>query len=150
MKINDKYLIKFDELQVGQTLWSAMYGDVTIIELNERRAYPIIVKDRDESITGFTKDGKNIELHDLPTLFLSCPYGDSFQSREMDVSDDKVNWTKKTVIAEHCGWFITYDDKSTILVGNYLYAREITTTELTMEQIADKFNIPVEQLKIKK
>ncbi len=80
--------------------------------------------------------------------------------RWMMVSNDQFNWQKRKVITEKNGKFIAWSyavtDKEVlqeILTSPWLYAKEIEEVhpvELTLEEIAEKFGVNVNQIKIKK
>jgi hypothetical protein len=76
----------------------------------------------------------------------------------MLVSEDNIGWHKRVVFGEKCGRFLAWslvdnlnDAKTTIEISNWKYAKEINSPiELTMDEIANKFGIDVNLLKIKK
>jgi hypothetical protein len=73
MKIAEKYLIKFDELKVGQKVWNAGLGEVTVLDITKNEDYPILTSTSYGERT-FTKNGYSMIDDKYPTLFLSCPY----------------------------------------------------------------------------
>jgi len=86
--------------------------------------------------------------------------GIGFQERWMLVSYERETWKRRKVFAEKNGKFIAWSGaetdeeviKSTNCTGWY-YAKEIEEPkdiELTLEQIAEKFGVSVEYIKIKK
>lgn len=89
MKIAEKFLIKFDELKVGQTVWSAFNGYSEIKSLNYNKDYPINLKDT----TNYTKDGKHYEGNKHSTLFLSCPYEQEVEPTESKTESEE--WKPK-------------------------------------------------------
>ena len=62
------YIIDFDKLEVGQTLWSVIDGKARVNEFDSD-AYPIKV-----GMFYFTKDGKKHENDKYPTLFTANPF----------------------------------------------------------------------------
>lgn len=76
----------------------------------------------------------------------------------MEVSNNGSFWCKRVVFMEKNGKFLAWDYAKSIEeaervtdVGVWRYAREVQPTlELTIEQIAEKFNVSPEQIKIKK
>jgi hypothetical protein len=62
------YLIDFDKLEVGQTLWSVIDGKVGVNDFDSD-AYPIKA-----GMFYFTKDGKKHENDKYPTLFTANPF----------------------------------------------------------------------------
>lgn len=85
-----------------------------------------------------------------------------FQANEypkvMEVSDNHTYWLKRVVFMEKNGKFLAWAFTETIKeaedatdVCTWKYAREVKPTlELTLDEIADKFNVSPEQIKIKK
>lgn len=85
-----------------------------------------------------------------------------FQTNEypkvMEVSENNRDWHKRVVFMEKNGSFLSWAGAETIEeadsishVSVWEYAREIQPTlELTIDQIAEKFNVSAEQIKIKK
>lgn len=80
--------------------------------------------------------------------------------RVMEVSYDGKNWRKRVVFMKKNGKFLAWGNVETIeeaenscLVCTWKFAREIQPApalELTLDEIADKFGISVDRLKIKK
>ena len=87
-----------------------------------------------------------------------------FQANEypkvMEVSEDGDSWFKRVVFMEKNGMFLAWNAAESIeeaehevYTCSWEFAREIqpaTTLELTIDQIAEKFNVSPEQIKIKK
>lgn len=87
-----------------------------------------------------------------------------FQANEypkvMEVSDDGDSWFKRVVFMEKNGMFLAWsfaetieEAENTAVAYTWGFAREIQPTptlELTIDQIAEKFNVSPEQIKIKK
>lgn len=80
--------------------------------------------------------------------------------RWMMVSDSGKDWLKRKVLMEKNGYFITWGSASTDEeveatnhIINWKLAKEIeeeNPVELTLEEIAEKFGVNVNQIKIKK
>jgi len=85
-----------------------------------------------------------------------------FIERWMMVSNDNIGWYKRKVVMSRKGYFYALADaennkeaKKEYILVPWSFAKEIEpkmefTVELTLEDIANKFGINVEQLKIKK
>lgn len=86
-----------------------------------------------------------------------------FQANEypkvMEVSDNGNDWVKRVVFMEKNGKFLAWnaaesieEAENDIYTYTWEFAREIPapTLELTIDQIAEKFNVSPEQIKIKK
>lgn len=70
-KIPERYLIDFDNLKVGDRVWT-INNDYCIVEmLNKSHTYPITA-----GSVYYTKDGKMGEWHKYPSLFRSNPFED--------------------------------------------------------------------------
>lgn len=77
--------------------------------------------------------------------------------RVMLVSDNVDYWCKRVVFMKKCNRFLTWDNAETIEESediyeatNWLYAKELPEkVELTKSEIAEKFDISVDQLVIK-
>jgi hypothetical protein len=79
--------------------------------------------------------------------------------RWMMVSIDLKNWVKRKVVMNKNGRFLVWNDaetdeqvNDTFRLSSWSYAKEIEEhqVELTLEEIAEKFGVNVEQIKIKK
>jgi exosome complex RNA-binding protein Rrp4 len=79
--------------------------------------------------------------------------------RWMMVSIDLKNWVKRKVVMNKNGRFLVWNDaetdeqvNNTIRTSWWKYAKEIEEhqVELTLEEIAEKFGVNVNQIKIKK
>ena len=69
------------------------------------------------------------------------------EGRWMMVSDDKLNcYERKFVIGKAYGLFVSYEHPN---FSRWIYAKEIPTKrKLTMQEIAEKFNLDVENIEI--
>lgn len=93
---------------------------------------------------------KNIKIIQLPNEY----------PKVMEVSETGDIWGKRVVFMEKCGRYLGWMDAETleeaenrIATASWKYAREIQQPqqlELTIDQIAEKFGVPSEQIKIKK
>jgi hypothetical protein len=82
--------------------------------------------------------------------------------RWMMVSDDSIRWVKRKVITNNNNKFIVWEGAETdeevnnsVDTSYWNFAKEIETKiefnlELSLEEIAEKFGVNVEQIKIKK
>lgn len=83
---------------------------------------------------------------------------DEKAERWMMVSNDENKWKKRKVIMFKNGMYIFWMDAETELevakttrTMSWKFAKELPTeVELTLKQIAEKFGVNVEQIKIKK
>ena len=74
----------------------------------------------------------------------------------MLVSDDGISWHRRVVFMKRCGRYISWIDAETIeeseniyKTAYWCYAKELPEkVELTKSQIADKFGIPIDLIKI--
>ena len=78
--------------------------------------------------------------------------------RWMMVSDDNKEWFERKVFSNRGDMFVSWHDPEKITIGinlvvGWKYAKEIEEVhpvELTLEEIAEKFGVNVNQIKIKK
>ena len=118
MNIPEKYIIQDPSLLVaGQKLWSALHGEVEIVEilLFNNNPFPIRVKNSKGVHSQYTKKGKYIEDDLLPTLFLSCPYEVNEFPKVMEVWGEKDIAPARRVVAfkDESGWW-AYDNVVTM------------------------------------
>lgn len=100
----------------------------------------------------------NILINDDYTEFYKR-YPKKEYPRVMMVSDSGITWIPRVVFMEKEGRYLAWNNVWTIegakgifITVAWLYAKEVEelpTVEVTMEEIAQKFNCNVEQLKIK-
>jgi hypothetical protein len=134
------------------SLVSIKAGDwikVQVTEVDLDRTYPI----RCGEDLSFTLDGSYCQGFDQIAFPLEST------ERWMMVSEDATRWRKRKVIAYKNGAFIVWSGAETdeevkdiISTSWWKYAKEIEEhqVELTLEEIAEKFGVNVEQIKIKK
>lgn len=123
---------------------------VQVTKIYENGEYPI----RCGNNLSFAKNGKYASEATEPTAF---PLNE-FQGRWMMVSDNLEKWYIRKVFTQRNGKFIAWINAENDEEVNkakaatvWEYAKEIEQPiELTLEEIAEKFGISVEQLKIKK
>ena len=121
------------DLKTGDTVWSSRLGYIKVLNIWEIGDYPIKTE-----AGSFDYEGKQYNTDNLPTLFLINP----FEAKKMLVSMDEKYWTEKDVILQ---------DNKIFVESNWKFAKEIEQeTEITLEQIAEKFNIPIDKIRIKK
>lgn len=129
-----KYLIDFENLKLGDSVWSIQAGDTKVIKIDNKANYPISTGVYSYNVKGF-----NYNEHKSPSLFKSNPFE---YPKMMLVSDDNKNWLERKVYCEDEGFYIS-------LSMAYNYAKELpAVNKLTMQQIADKFGYDVETIKI--
>ena len=69
------------------------------------------------------------------------------EGRWMMVSDNEKRWVRRFVVGKSNGLFISYNHINGS--KDWIFAKEIPTkTILTMQEIADKFNLDVENIEI--
>lgn len=100
-----------------------------------------------------------IERKNFDTFFATYPK--ATYPKVMMVSADGDDWQKRVVIAHKCGKYVAWSNATTIkdadmeiFTTTWGYAKDVDTEsqpmELTIDQIAEKFGITPEQVKIKK
>jgi hypothetical protein len=141
-----KHLIKFEELKVGQEIWIK----AEVEQFTDSSNYPIRVLGH-----GFTRDGK-LRLSDKdPILFLSNPFEGS--ERVVEVKGDSEGvWKRRVLIKMVNGMPLCWkkaetleEAKNDVDTFTWNFIRELPTkTVLTKQQIAEKFGVEIENLKI--
>ena len=124
---------------------------VQVTEISDHPRYPI----RCGNMLSFAKNG--VYYNDEQVAF---PTEET--ERWMMVSNDSINWVKRKVITQKNGkflaWIFAENDEVLNSVSDatsWDFAKEIETKiefnlELSLEEIAEKFGVNVEQIKIKK
>lgn len=143
-------LADLSNVKVGDTIWTIESGEVTVSNILINDNYQIKTS---ESGT-FTLNGKYAKTDKFPSAFIKNPFENinTFQEREMMVSNDKINWYKRNVFYKRNHLFLT--DINRPLPGRgdvccWRYAKEIEPKlKLTFEEIAKKFNTDVKNIEI--
>ena len=131
---------------------SGVYGSLTKEDCEEFRYYGVI-NNRFNCYTIEFVRKCNTEIIELPTE--SSKEGKPFP-RVMLVSDDGNSWHRRVVFMKRCGRYISWIDAETIeeseniyKTTSWRYAKEFPEkVELTKSQIAEKFGIPIDLIKI--
>lgn len=123
---------------------------VTEVDRTPNATYPI----KCGNVADFTMDGRYLFVGE-PCIFPLEP-----TERWMMVSDSGKDWFKRKVIMNKNGYFLTWGSaitdeevEATNHTINWRLAKEIeeeNPVELTLEEIAEKFGVNVNQIKIKK
>lgn len=157
-----KELSNFSDAKVGDKAFSLRDGESVITDINIHARCPIVCGEN----LSYTKDGKIFESYKFPTLFKSNPFiaiaklfneNKNNEERWIEVLHDD-GWHRRKLITIKKGKAIYWKGASTeeeVLNATQTFAwdkwREIQPeVELTLEQIAEKFGIHVDKLKIKK
>lgn len=112
-------------------------------------------------IISYTADGKHSYRDYSPSLShteYSIHSTKSEYPKIMEVSDDKVEWYKRVVFMEKKGRFVSWLNAETLEEAEYEtmaysweHGREVQEhREISMQEIANKFGISVEEVRIKK
>jgi hypothetical protein len=125
---------------------------VQVTEVKDSENYPIRCGER----LSFRKNG----IYHYAEEQVAFPLEET--ERWMLVSNDSINWVKRKVITQKNGkflaWIFAENDEELNSVSDaasWDFAKEIDTKiefnlELSLEEIAEKFGVNVEQIKIKK
>lgn len=125
---------------------------VQVTKIDDTTKFPI----RCGEMLSFRKDGTYYRKNEEIAFPLKTP------ERWMMVSNDAINWVKRKVFMIKNGYFLAWsvaeNDKEVNNANGatcWKYAKEIETEiefnlELSLEEIAEKFGVNVEQIKIKK
>jgi hypothetical protein len=149
-----KKLSDLSNVKVGDTIWTVQDGETKVISVKNGKYHPIKTVD-----AIYTIDGKFLVNDQFPSAFLKNPF--ESQERWVEVRDDEEEeWVRKKLIMEKNGKFICWRNAKTdeeveesLNTTTWYYMREIEEPkqiEITLDEIAEKFGVSVEQLKIKK
>ena len=153
--------MKTKKFKVGDKVFDIRYGWGMVVNDNFSSKYSIYVNFNVVESHTYTKDGKDSIADINPTLSHTEYSIHSTQSKYpkvMEVSNYGMDWHKRVVFAEKGGRFIAWanaetfeeaeDEKDTY---TWEHAREVQEPrEISIQEIADKFGIPVEEVRIKK
>lgn len=142
-------LADLSNVKVGDTIWTIESGEVTVSNILINDNYQIKTRDR----WTFTLNGKYAKTDKFPSAFIRNPFENinTFQEREMMVSNDNINWYKRNVFCKRNNLFLADPPSWRGLreEGWWLYAKEIEPKlKLTFEEIARKFNTDVKNIEI--
>ena len=126
------YLIDFDKLEVGQTLWSVIDDEVTIFDLDKTDSEIAICI---EDYVWYDKNGNYHKEDKYPILFTANPF------ENLQVIDPKKMWNKPHInigeIKTEKQPFATYDD----LIQENIEAKEkINIIETSQEELERIWN----------
>jgi hypothetical protein len=149
-------LADLSSVKVGDTIWTIQEGEGMVLGIGQNTHYPIKTNKY-----SYTIDGKHHIGDKYPSAFTKNPFENvGFQERWMMVSTNERHWFKRKVFIQKNGYFISWDNAETdeaveeaLRVAPWQYAKEIEEPkelELTLEEIAEKFGVSVESIKIKK
>ena len=145
-KEHGKKVIEYWESRGVNT--SGTYGSLTKEDCQEFRYYGVI-NNRFNCYTIEFVCKYNAEIIELPKEEKPFP-------RVMFVSDDGDSWNKRVVLMKKCDIYISWVNAETIeeseriyKTAYWRYARELhEKVELTKSQIAEKFGVPIDLIKI--
>jgi hypothetical protein len=150
------------DLKVGDTAYDLIRGEVTVVGIDTSDDYPIkitvINNDNNNGSYSYTFEGKLMESHKNPLLYLTNPFQQ--QGKWMMVSDRPIDendkGVKRFVFAKKEGYFIAWEKASNddevakaIYTNTWKYTKKIveeTIPEYTMEELVAKLG----NFKIKK
>jgi len=131
------------DLKVGDEVWTIQSGFAPITEINYENPFGI-------DVGGFSyqMDGKYFDSDIFSSLYLENPFEKKIEGKFMMVSTDGLYWTTNRVIIDNYG--------EIFVQSGWKFAKEIEPetftkpiTEITLDEIAEKFGIDVKQIKIK-
>lgn len=153
--------MKTKEFKVGDKVFDIRYGWGKVVGDKAIGVYSIYVTfDRERNNT-YTKEGKEHYTDSSPSLSHTEYSIHSTQSeypKVMEVSYSGFKWYKRVVLAKKGEMFIAWMNAETLEeaedekdVRTWYLAREVQEhREISIQEIADKFGIPVEEVRIKK
>ena len=124
------FLLEFDKLEVGQTLWSVKKGDEKILKIDKSDEYCIYT-----NLCTYDKNGNYHKEDKYPILFTANPF------ENLQVIDPKKMWNKPHInigeIKTEKQPFATYDD----LIQENIEAKEkINIIETSQEELERIWN----------
>lgn len=149
------------KLFIGDKVFDIRYGwgrvINRIVEIPKTILYVLFDTDK---LVLYTEDDKNFIEDYSPTLShteYSIHTTQSKYPKIMEVSDCGKKWLKRVVFMEKGGRFIAWSGAETFEEAedvtspyDWEYAREVQEPrEISIQEIANKFGIPVEELRIK-
>lgn len=153
-EIDDRLRKKFNMLGIAWCLWRP-YSEHSLWSGYKEETCYLPSKGEYCSLSYYTQEGYEILTIDELLDFQANEY-----PKVMEVSHDGNIWRKRVVFMKKSGKFLAWDAAESIeeaeyevYTGAWLFAREIQpvpTLELTLDEIAKKFNVSPEQIKIKK
>jgi hypothetical protein len=154
---------KENPFRAGQKAWSIHLGDCIIREVdNHDNSRAVLAGTASGESQYYFLDGSYMGADAIPSLYHSNPFEQQqpFKERVMEVSHNGVSWYKRVVLCESRGRYIAWENAEKLEDVNtdlncmsWKLACEIQDEqpkELTMEEISEKFNIPLNLLRIKK
>ena len=120
-------------IEIGDRVWSTLYGYGTVVEIDESANYPILVNfDRDCNVidpVSFSRDGKSWSTHEVPSLFFDIP-----EMYKEENYPEKPRWRAKLEgryylvtslgTVNHCQESGNLYDDALFDVGNYFKTEE--------------------------
>jgi hypothetical protein len=134
-------LINFDELRVGQRVWTIQNEYTTIKDLNckiiNNEKYPIETEDNNT----YTQGGYNEKGDLFPSMFLDCPFIE--EERVVEVSEGGEEWYKRVLILKKRNIFICWNFAQSIddVVANSGVDSWKFMRELQPEPIKEKIKV---------
>lgn len=150
--------MKTKEFKVGDKVYDIRYGWGKVEDNEFAIGYPIYATFDEGRSVVYTKEGK-YEIDDINPILSHTEYStQSEYPKVMEVSDCGMEWRKRVVFTEKVGKFIAWTRAETFeeaedekVTHDWKYAREVQEhREISMQEIADKFGIPVAEVRIKK
>lgn len=132
------------DLKVGDKVWTIQNGLTHLTENTKSDTYPL-------DINGYTytADGRYLTRDSYPSLYLTNPFEKKVEGKYMMVSTDGEYWNKRFVIIS--------ENEKVFVESEWEFYKEIepeetlpkAIAEISLEQIAEKFGVDVEQIRIK-
>ena len=127
-------------------------GNQTIEDDSEFRFYGFI----NGEFNNYRRKSVYLYKAKIIELPIESPREEKQFPRVMLVSDDEIKWHKRVVFMKKCGMFLAWFNAETIEraefiygVSDWSYAKELPEkVEITKAEIAKKFGIPVDLIKI--
>lgn len=144
--MSDKEDKLFENLKVGDIVWTIQTGYAMVTSVTAGISYPIVVQEW----ASYTKEGKWGCRDQYNSLYFDDPFRveEDTYPKWMMVCNKDTDWYRKFILNEHAGHYYSICGRDT---GNdvWQYARPCAPKViLTMQDIADKFKVDINNIEI--
>ena len=145
--MSDKEDKSFENLKVGDIVWTIQTGYAMVTSVTAGISYPIVVQEW----ASYTKEGKWGCRDEFNSLYFDNPFRveeDAYPKWMWVCNDANTAWVKRFVLNEYKGYYhssATAHDHTLVWKYAKKYAPKVT---LTMQDIADKFELDINNIEI--
>jgi len=138
--------MKFDNLKVGDIVWTVQTGYAAVTSVTAGVSYPIVVQEW----ASYTKEGKWGCRDEFNSLYFDDPFEvkEDVYPKWMMVCNKNTDWQRKFILNKHDGHYYSIGNRDSS--GEvWEYAKDIPLKRiLTMQEIADKFKEDINNIEI--